>query len=399
MSTPTLREELDALADTQTFSPDPGAWDRGRRVRRRDRLVGAASVLALVVLLVGVGTAGLRPSAVAPADRVPDGAIPSVVPPADDTVLTDLAIGRASVAYVAADGTPVLVDATTGAAHAAELPDFPPQEAFSAAENRRGPWLALSPDGRRLAYPASTVRELEPGTSFVVTPWYRTVDLETGDSELVQPPQGRTPLGLAWTAQGELVVDAYAPSTVRGQEPDTTSWLLDPLTGTATERSVTGVPAPTGGLSAVLPVDDSDAPRVRFEASSGAGLDRALPTDLYPDGAHVVPLGWADDGLLVAEVDAPAGSRVVGHHLAVLTSPDRPEAEWTWRTLVGDLPRTVSISIAVDLVPDLDDPEQRLTHDFSAAPDDDRGVLPYVLGGLALAAAGLGAVGLVRRRP
>ncbi len=91
---------------------------------------------------------------------------------------------------------------------------------------------------------------------------------------------------------------------------------------------------------------------------------RPLPTDLYPSGASVRPLGWATDDLVLAEVDAPAGSYVEGSHLALFTSPDRPESEWTYRIVMRDLP-AVDVSIATDLIPDLDGTSnQQLTHDF-----------------------------------
>ena len=37
-----------------------------------------------------------------------------------------------------------------------------------------------------------------------------------------------------------------------------------------------------------------------------------------------------------------------------MTSPDRPESEWTYRILLRDLPDALSLSLAVDLIPDLD---------------------------------------------
>ena len=82
-------------------------------------------MLAAIAVAVGAGTLAVRPSAVGPAeDVVPDGAIPSSIGEPDGPVVTDLAIGRASVAYVDEAGQPVLVDATTGEALAVELPDF-----------------------------------------------------------------------------------------------------------------------------------------------------------------------------------------------------------------------------------------------------------------------------------
>ncbi len=56
-----LREELDALANTQTFSPDPSAWDRGRRARRRTRLAAGAAAVAVVAVVAGAGVLAVRP--------------------------------------------------------------------------------------------------------------------------------------------------------------------------------------------------------------------------------------------------------------------------------------------------------------------------------------------------
>ena len=74
-----LREELDALARTQSFSPDPSAWDRGRRARRTSRVVRGAAVLAAVAVVVGVGAIAVQPDREAPqpAGEVRGGAIPS----------------------------------------------------------------------------------------------------------------------------------------------------------------------------------------------------------------------------------------------------------------------------------------------------------------------------------
>ena len=56
-----LREELDALARTQTFSPDPSAWDRGRRARRRTRVAAGMAAVAVVAVVAGAGALALQP--------------------------------------------------------------------------------------------------------------------------------------------------------------------------------------------------------------------------------------------------------------------------------------------------------------------------------------------------
>ncbi|HSU01895.1 MAG TPA: hypothetical protein VLK03_05045 [Nocardioides sp.] len=400
-----LREELSALADTQPFSPDPSAWDRGRRVRRRDRVVRGAAVVGVVATVVGLGALAVRPDVVDPAgggER--DAAIPSVIPEPDGPVLTDLAIGRASVAYVdATAGMPVLVDAATGEARYVELPDFPEQPVLElTADFTTGPWLALSPGGQRVAYPVAIVMDDDPerGPTFY-TSWYRVVDLETGEADLVDLPPGTgTPRALSWTADGELAVDVYGRARRRDVEPPVQSWTIDPATGDSGTAPFTGVPAPGGGISATYPLDDEPVRAVPFESADGTDPSRELPTDLYPDGAAVTPIGWADSSLLVAQVDAPAGSYVEGEHLVLLTSPDRPESEWTYRVLVRDVPDTSSLSVAVDLVPGLDGTSsQELTVDFSSSPGDDGwGDLANVLAGVMAALVGLVFIATMGRR-
>lgn len=398
-----LREELDALAHTHTFSPDPAAWERGRRARRRGRVVAVAAVLVLVASVGGLATLWTR-GPVAPAGRVDGGAIPSVIdPPTGDTV-TDLAFGRASVAYVDADAQPVLVDAATGEARRVELADFPEPEVYDvAADYRRGPWLALSPDGTRLVYPTVTRFEREPGQDTFMTGWYRVVDLTTGESDLVDlPPSTGTPLAMSFTGDGQIAVDVYDKGRIGKPRPDVISWSVD-QTGSST-RPLIGVTAPGGGISATYPgpdtapespdAQDLDAPvrAVRFVTSSGTDLSRDLPADDYPDGGTVQPIGWADDSLLVARV---------GSDLVLLTSPDRPESEWVWRTLVRDVPEGLGVSVAVDLVPDLTgDPDQELTHDFAAVPAADGGPdrAPVVAGGILALLAGLAFVRMLRHR-
>jgi hypothetical protein len=126
-----------------------------------------------------------------------------------------------------------------------------------------------------------------------------------------------------------------------------------------------------------------------FDTATRTGLERTLPADLYPDGAAVSPVGWAEDSLVVAEVDAPAGSYVEGPHLVLMTSPDRSESEWTYRILLRDVPDTLGLSLAVDLVPDLDGTSsQELTHDFAAdSPPAPFGIELSLFIGLGMAAA------------
>ena len=401
-----LREELTALADTQTFSPDPAAWDRGRRARRRARIVRGAAVVAVVGVIAGSAVLVARPDPVGPADDpVRDGAIPSRIHEPTGPVVTDLAFGRASVAYVDDFVQPVLVSATTGEARPVDLPDFPELVTRDTRKWMRGPWLALSPDGDRLAYPVGAAVERDRGVMVFSVGFYRVVDLITGETTLVDlPPSSGMPLAMSWTADGQLAVDVFGRPTRRTSEtnpPPTISWTIDPVTGDSSTSALTGVVAPSEGISATYPLDDEPVRAVPFETADGRDPGRRLAVDLYPSGASVTPIGWADDSLLVARVDGPAGSYVEGEHLVLMTSPDRPQSEWTYRIFLRDVPETPSLSLAVDLVPDLDGTSsQVLTHDFgdATAPDSGRGPVPYVLGALMALLSGLAFVRMMIKR-
>lgn len=391
-----LREELSALAETQTFSPDPSAWDRGRRVRRRARIGRGAAVVAIVAAVAGLGSLAVRPDAVGPAGGVEqEVAIPSVITEPDGPAVSYKEVTRASVAWV--DPTtrmPVLVDATTGIASLVELPGFPEPELVALLGDRpNGPLLAVSPDGTRVAYAATVAVDAPDGRPTFSTSFYRVLDLGTGETTLLDvPPRTGTPRAIWWSADGELAVDVYGLATARGEAPPIEAWTIDPETGDSSTSSFTGVTAPGGGISAPYPLDDEPVAVVSFESSTGSDPSRSLPPDLYPDGAVVDPVGWADNSLLVA---------TVGDDLVLLTSPDRPESEWIWRVLVSDVPESSGISIAVDLVPDLSgDPDQELTRDFSAISDaGPRWIsLTYALAGVLAVLVGLVLIGSMGRR-
>ena len=144
-----LREELDALARTQTFSPDPSAWDRGRRARVVVRVSppGLAAV-AVVAVVAGAGALALQPdreARTASSEVVEGGAIPSRIEdiPADLEPTTDLAVGRGAAAFIStSQRDPVVVTAADGVAHRLDLPGW----------SEDGQALALSPDGMNLAW-------------------------------------------------------------------------------------------------------------------------------------------------------------------------------------------------------------------------------------------------------
>ncbi|KQV63342.1 hypothetical protein ASC64_17245 [Nocardioides sp. Root122] len=383
-----LREELDALAETQTFSPDPSAWDRGRRARRRARVGRAAAGLAAVALVVGAGAVTLVPDREAPQPaEVPGGALPSRVDLRDADFgadfETDYAIGRASVA-LSGNGL-LLVDAEDGTYHR-----------FGVVADL----VALSPDGYRVAWWSGDgqdpdrihIADLRTGA---VTDWA----FNMGGGGQVEALSWRPDSAqLLWRGRDDAgdkiaaLIDVTGPS----ETPD--------FSGRYGSR---GIPSPSRDIIA-LPSDGAvtaapfeQIPERGSGRMTGIPVDRALPADLHPDGAVVTPVGWADEDHVVAIIDPPPSDVVERPRLAVLTSPDRPEAEWTYREFLPRLPPEAT-SFAVDLVPDLTgDPDQELTHDFSAfaaAPDDGPGALPYALGGLAALAAGLAFVRMMQKR-
>lgn len=456
-----LETALEELShDAPRPVPHPDLWDRGRRLRRRDRLVSSALVLVLVLLAGGLATLITgRPAVVAPAgDVVPDGAIPSrivdVPPSVTGAGSPDLAVGRASVAFISSGAHTVLVSATDGSYHRVELPDRPWSRT-----------MRLSPDGTHLAY----VFAARPDERAGMVAGVAVVDLASGQVERTPAANGSgttvdiTSIGWSpdsrWVAwSGHDVVSWGDAGPVRDTTGtmgaiDTDTWaqfatpatpgavgvsddgrvvlvnrdeqvVLDAVTSETSARRLTGggpaghddvfdggavsdraTTSADGSLTAVgQTVVDQATP---FVTRTGEILRRRLDHDLYPQGGRVTPLGWAAPSLLMAMVEPGPGSGsgsgsggYVGDaaSLVLLTPPDRPEPGSTYRYVVRDLPDIAEVSVAVDLVPDLDGTSsQRLTREF---PDPDWPMPPAVrallVGGAALGL--LLAAYLLRRR-
>lgn len=413
-----LREELDALARTQSFSPDPSAWDRGRRARRRTRVAAGAAAVAVVAVVAGAGALVLLPdqeARTASSEVVEGGAVPSVIEdvPEDLGLTTDLAVGRASAAFVSATGDPVVVTAIDGVPYRLALPGWDPK--------RRA--LALSPDGRAVAY------QRPDGGDTVIA----QLDLESGSEDVLfrQPGEELTYDTLTWSPGGDWLAwsssrfgDVPAVGKVRPGEARTTVLPFTPTGVAVADGGAVAIASRRGGL--FLPMDGQrDLGRVTTDLSAGVGAfspnGRYLALATAPDTASytldvesrdvlqhpfpeatlgesvVRPLGWLDDRrqlLLVQEVDGPSAELVV-------TTPE-VDATSTWRRSVGSVEDSgvaSSLTLAVDLVPDLDGTSsQELTHDFGrpTSPDDGPGRAPYVLGGLAALLAGLAFVRMLR---
>lgn len=441
-----LHDELQRLADTAPRPyVDPTVWDRGRALRRRDRVVTSAVVLVMVLIVGGVASFVVGPPrAIAPADQpVPEGAIPSriytKVPDdlikgpdptygevswADEVAEHDLAIGRASAAFAAQGATgslPVVVGASDGTYHYLDLPGWLGAGTLNDTSGPSG--LALSPDGTQLAYawwdptapldapmPAGVrvvdlasgeirtitldgsngvrVRALSwsPDSRWLAwageemaswTPFSTGGALQVGGrirpgsrtSETVpEPPNGQAGVGV--TSSGTVVfVGTNAGRRVVTWDGTTSNFRTD--ADLTPERVATASP---DGRSVAIGSWKASTDALFVATETGAVTPRELARglDLYPDGAFVQPLGWATPDLVLSMVNPADGSEDISFgnsELVVMTPPSRPAAEWTYRVIGsvdGDtLTSRLSLSVAVDLIPDLDGTSsQQLTHDF-----------------------------------
>jgi hypothetical protein len=423
-----LREELDALAHTQSFSPDPSAWDRGRRARRRDRAL--AVVAAALVVVAGFGGAALwstsdREARTASTDVVGDvgvGAIPRRIEDisSDLEPSPDLTVGRGAAAFIStSQRVPVVITATDGVSQRLDLPGWTGDSQA----------LALSPDGLRLAWQdagtsGATISVLELMTGNV---WSQEVHPD-GDLSLRELTWSPDSVWLAWIgdadggAQVGRLRPVYAPMPL--------SWFVQGnVASVAVGDDARLVVSRAGGGLFLLRGDEAPQ-RLADAGSVGAGLwapdgrHIALRSGLgaasytfdtttgevlehpFPDGtvdsAVVMPLGWLDDRHQVLQVWASEG----GDAQLVVTTP-RVGTASTWRGSVGSIDSTVAgrVTLAVELMPDLDGTSsQELTHDFGdTTPDRPRppGIELSLIIGLGVAAAIASVLGLrwLRRRP
>jgi hypothetical protein len=420
-----LRTRMHHVAEEVTPLPvADDLWRRGQAARHRGQALVVAAVL-MVLASVGGGVALWSPSdreARTASAEVPEGgAIPSrIEDPGDLGPTTDLAVGQVSVAFVSSSKQPVVVTAADGRYHALDLPGWD------------GGLLSLSPDGDSLAWTIESDGEGRPREGFAL------VDLASGELRLMSSgsPGSTTPQEISWSPSGTWLTsfadDAVSrvpvdPAGVFTQETTATGkevewsavddegnlsfWAQGPRQwsrdGTYGRKKMSdGTPFDAGrrGRNHAATVSP-DGQTVALASSARVPAvdfligdrfeERPLDGDLYPDGAQVSPLGWTQDSLLLARVDGPSGSYVEGPHLALMTSPDRPESEWTYRIVMRDVPDVASLSVAVDLVPDLDGTSsQELTHDFGDTVDDPPAPLGIELS-LSIGLAVAGAIGLL----
>ncbi len=389
-----LRTSFNRVADAVDPLPvDDDLWQRGVAARRRRQAVLVAAVVTLVVSVAGiatlVSTTDDQEARTASTEVVDGGAIPSEIVdiPGDLPVTTDLAVGKGSAAFISASGDPVVITATDGLPHRLDLPGW--DQAPIA--------LALSGDGRRIAYQDASA---ESGTYLTV------VDLETGRSvrafaddsqrllvnELSWSPDGRWLAWIATTQDGLLaLLGRVDTSDARPRQVRLPSDAVDvavandgsALVGRVAgelliaepDRSPVGVYSGPGfGAGAFSPDGRHVALRTSVDTSSytwdtdaGELLEHPFPEDTL-GAVELRPLGWLDDRLqvlLAQDTRGNAGELVV-------TTPTVGETS-TWRRSVGraDANLVGSLSIAVDLIPDLDGTSsQQLTYDFGGPERD-----------------------------
>ena len=411
-----LREELRALARTQTFTHDPVAWDRGRRARRRTRIAAGMAVVAVVAVVAGAGALAVLPdreARTASTEDVGVGAVPRRIAdvPADLEPTSDLAVGRGAAAFISTSRrVPVVVTAADGVAHPLDLPGW--------SDDSQA--LALSPDGLRLAW-----QRIGAGGATI-----GVVELTTGRlrSHEVHPAAPLALRELTWSPDSEWLgwlgdADGGAHVgrlPVRSGDIDLEEWVEGNVPGLAISNAAEVVLGRANGGLYRLAVDGPEpiaratggspglfSPDASFVAlrsglagasytlrrSDGAVLTHPFPDETF-DPAVVLPLGWLDDQHQVLQVWAEQGEDA---ELVVTTPQVGPTS--TWRRSVGWIDPSIAgrVSLAVDLLPDLDGTSsQQLTHDFSAPGAEQRDISWLI--GLGVAAAIAVLLGLRRHR-
>ena len=443
-----LRDLMHRVADdVPPVHVDDDTWTRARKARRRG-LVAAPALAAALVL--GSVTVGLQPgwlpgtSEVVPAapEEAGEGAVPTHIhavperleqwredetwsdPREDVSVVT-----RASAGYVTTSGGAVLVSAQDGVHHRVDLPGFNDRWV---GRSEDGPVLAISPDGRKVAY---FWRERVPDDGPRVPSGVRILDLASGEGRAYPLPGG---LGirvnsLGWSPDGGFLV--YRAGVLDRIDASggfsTSGYRLERLDVTSGDRVV--VPGRLGrvvGAAAVakdgtVSVAAGSTLFVWKDDPIGRRNQLELPGDFSGGSA------WADDGARVAlgsivpidgvavaspwrdTVDSQGGLEEQTIQVLGWIGPDhvvavRHPGSWTQATLdllpVGPgQERTVAVvdsgvpldsfTVATDLV-SMDRP----TVEF-AAPEWERDMTRWWIGGgvLVLLAGAAGLV-VVRRR-
>ena len=248
---------LRAVESAPPVRVDEGLWRRARRARRR-RLI-LAPVVAAAVMVGVLGIAWQGSSLLAGADRVgpaagrAEPAMPSRVYPVPDHLdgvsgdgwtyprEDTLEVGTAAVALTTEAGAPVVVSALDGSYHLLDLPGLQRGASFRFEDGV----VALSPDGRRLAY---TWNEAPlAGHDRVYAPsGVRIADLTTGEveSHQVRAGFGVFAHGFSWSSNGRyLAYNMQIANTSQSGTRGTRNFFVERLDTTTGERlKAAGVP-------------------------------------------------------------------------------------------------------------------------------------------------------------
>jgi hypothetical protein len=401
-----LRSALAEIADRAPVAQVPDStYRRGRRSHAR-RVAAGAMAVVLVGLGLGSAVRATTHHDLPVTHRTNSGAVPSQLYEVPQRltltdghgrwtgpVETNLAIGVGSVAWVSSVGGPaVLVTATDGDYHLLDPPGFLGKDFGLAA---LGPALALSPDGRSLAYAWSASGTLGDKTQpsgvrvvDLVTGTPRTIAIRTdGVGTLVQQivwsPDSRW---LAWyggTARSAsalhgsvrgLIAPGATTSTALPSPRDaatamgvdntgkvallsTNQTLLVASSGRVEHRRK-ALPRPTlvmadaqdrvsftaGGSRLAMPTYTVGGTSAVLDLPSGQTLFHPFPDPPASGRASVQPLGWVDDRHLVVELSPAEGAP----ELVVIESPNDDFA--SVRTVTRFQTSLLSLSVAVDLM-------------------------------------------------
>lgn len=231
MSEEVLRELLrDLGSDHPPVRIDPDTYHRGRRARRRRvALVSAAGAVAVVALGSGIAPLVDRDVPGAPAGSLEQPAMPSrihAVPERlasseedgyrwhPDVAAPDLAIGTTAAVFPVNMGAVMTVSAEDGSYRGLDLPGFD-EDSYSRFQ---GAPVALSPDGRRLAYTWNPDVVAATGPDGYRPSGVRILDLGTGEvrSRRIKGGYGVHTYAFSWSPDGRWLAYNLDVTTNRG---------------------------------------------------------------------------------------------------------------------------------------------------------------------------------------